>query len=108
MNYRKAAVFVGDVQAGVLEETEEGYRFSYLEAYLTQQNSSPQPVSLTLPIEKQPYESATFFPFFDGLIPEGWLLDVVEKTWKVNPKDRMGVLLASCEDTIGNVSIRPL
>jgi len=46
------------------------------------------------------------FPFFDGLIPEGWLLEVVEDTWKVNPKDRMGLLLVSCRDTIGNVSVR--
>ncbi len=45
-------------------------------------------------------------PFFDGLIPEGWLLDVVQDTWKVNSGDRMGLLLVSCRDPIGNVSVR--
>ncbi len=108
MSYRKAAVFISDQQAGVLEETDTGYRFYYLPEYLSITDDTPGPVSLTLPLREQPYESATFFAFFDGLIPEGWLLDVVEKTWKVNPKDRMGLLLASCKDTIGNVSIRPL
>jgi serine/threonine-protein kinase HipA len=33
-------------------------------------------------------------PFFDGLIPEGWLLDIAEQYWKVNPPDRMGLLIA--------------
>ena len=108
MSYRKAAVFVHDYQAGVLEETDTGYRFYYLPEYLARPEKQVSPVSLTLPLQKEAYESATLFPFFDGLIPEGWLLDVVEKTWKVNPKDRMGLLLASCADTIGNVSINPL
>ena len=45
------------------------------------------------------------FPFFDGLIPEGWLLDIAEKNWKLNPRDRMGLLLACCKDCIGAVSI---
>lgn len=104
MSYRKADIYVHNSKAGVLEETETGYRFQYDTAYLSQKDV--EPVSLTLPIRKDPYESQVLFPFFDGLIPEGWLLDVVEDTWKVNPKDRMGILLVSCRDTIGNVSVR--
>jgi len=52
------------------------------------------------------YRKAAMIPFFDGLIPEGWLLDVVQDTWKVNSGDRMGLLLVSCRDPIGNVSVR--
>ncbi|MCW3081692.1 HipA N-terminal domain-containing protein [Segetibacter sp.] len=37
------------------------------------------PVSLTLPLKDQPYTSNVMFPFFDGLIPEGWLLDIADK-----------------------------
>ena len=48
------------------------------------------------------------FPFFDGLIPEGWLLDIAETNWKINQRDRMGLLLAFCKDCIGAVSIIPL
>ncbi|MFO7845962.1 MAG: HipA N-terminal domain-containing protein [Bacteroidota bacterium] len=104
MSYRKADIYVHDTKAGILEETETGYRFKYDSEYLSQKDA--EPVSLTLPIQKDPYDSQVLFPFFDGLIPEGWLLDVVEETWKVNPKDRMGLLLVSCRDTIGHVSVR--
>ena len=104
MSYRKADIYVHETKTGVLEETETGYRFQYESEYVLQENA--EPVSLTLPLQEVPYESKVLFPFFDGLIPEGWLLDVVEETWKVNPKDRMGLLLVSCRDTIGHVSVR--
>jgi len=48
------------------------------------------------------------FPFFDGLIPEGWLLDIAEKNWKLDMRDRMSILLVTCRDCIGAVSIHPL
>jgi len=104
MSYRKADIYVHKTKAGVLEETETGYRFQYESKYVSHKNA--EPVSLTLPLQEGPYESQVLFPFFDGRIPEGWLLDVVEETWKVNPKDRMGLLLVSCRDTIGHVSVR--
>lgn len=104
MSYRKADIFVGDNYAGILEETESGYQFRYDRDYLDKKDI--QPVSLTLPLQTEPFQSKILFPFFDGLIPEGWLLNVVEETWKVNPRDRMGLLLVSCRDTIGNVSVR--
>lgn len=104
MSYRRAAIYVNNVFAGVLEETESGYRFEYDSTYLS--SKTAQPISLTMPLQTEPYDSNILFPFFDGLIPEGWLLDVVEETWKVNPKDRMELLLVSCHDTIGNVSVR--
>ncbi len=106
MSYRKAEIFIDSEKAGILQETETGYLFAYDIDYLSKPN--PAPVSLTLPVSKQSHESNVLFPFFDGLIPEGWLLDVVEQTWKVNPKDRMGILLVSCYDTIGNVSVREI
>ena len=45
------------------------------------------------------------FPFFDGLIPEGWLLDIATKNWKLNPNDRMGLLMTCCKDCIGAVGL---
>ncbi len=89
--------------AGQLWQDEEGYHFQYLSGYL---QSEAEPVSLTLPLIKEVYHSPTLFSFFDGLIPEGWLLDIAEDTWKINPRDRMGLLLACCKDCIGAVSIQ--
>lgn len=89
--------------AGYLSETEDGYRFIYDQEYLHLQDA--EPVSLTLPLTDKPYSSSVMFPFFDGLIPEGWLLEVAERNWKLNSRDRMGLLLACCRDCIGAVSI---
>ena len=52
------------------------------------------------------FEKEFMFPVFDGLIPEGWLLDIVDKNWKINPRDRMKLLLTCCKDCIGNITVR--
>ncbi len=103
--FRKANIHVDDLLAGILMETDQGYTFSYDEEYIA---SSGKQISLTLPIRKEPYTSHILFPFFDGLIPEGWLLDIVTKNWKIDTKDRFGLLLVSCKDSIGNVSVREI
>lgn len=102
--FRIAYVYVRNVYAGKLRETDEGYSFSYDEQYLNYENASA--VSLTLPLSKSTYVSKTLFPFFDGLIPEGWLLGVVSRNWKIDVNDRFGLLLIACKDGIGNVSIK--
>lgn len=103
---RKAEIYMHQQLAGWLREDENGYHFSYAPEYVLQKD--PQPVSLTLPLQEMPFTSKVLFPFFDGLIPEGWLLDIAEKNWKLQPRDRMGLLLACCKDCIGAVSIQPL
>lgn len=100
---RQGEVWVNKHKAGALIENEEGYMFRYDKGYLALQDATP--VSLTLPLQKTSFKSENLFPFFDGLIPEGWLLDIAQKTWKLNPRDRMGLLLTTCRDCIGNVSI---
>jgi len=102
--YRTAFVYVRNIFAGILKETDEGYLFEYDEKNIQREDASS--VSLTLPMREEPYKSKTLFAFFDGLIPEGWLLDVVTHNWKLNPKDRFGILLVACKDCIGNVTIK--
>ena len=101
--FRTAYVYIRNVFSGTLCETDEGYSFSYYEQYLSREDASP--ASLTLPLSEKTYTSKTLFPFFDGLIPEGWLLGVVSRNWKIDIKDRFGLLLVACKDGIGNVSI---
>jgi serine/threonine-protein kinase HipA len=83
---RKAEIKMHEVVAGHLIEDEDGYHFKYNDAY------AGEPISKTLPLKKEAYTSSILFPFFDGLIPEGWLLEIAEKNWKLNPRDRMGLL----------------
>ena len=88
-----------DTIAGYLIEDEAGYHFQYLSDY------SGESISKTMPLRSEEYTSKILFPFFDGLIPEGWLLHIAEKNWKLNPRDRIGLLLACCKDCIGAVSV---
>jgi len=101
---RIAYIYVRNDFAGILKETDEGYSFIYDEDYLNNPFSSL--VSLTLPKQKEAFVSSTLFAFFDGLIPEGWLLDILVHNWKIDLKDRFGILLVACNDCIGNVSVR--
>ena len=100
---RCAKVLFQEKIAGILSEDEHGFHFQYEELYLKDEKSLA--ISLTLPLTDIPYESKMLFPFFDGLIPEGWLLNIAQKNWKINPRDRMGILLKTCTDCIGAVSI---
>lgn len=103
---KKARVYMYNKLAGILIEDENGYHFQYYQSYL--KTKEAEPISLTLPLTNNEYESKTMFPFFDGLIPEGWLLDIAKKNWKLNPRDRMEVLLKTCQDCIGAVSIEEI
>jgi serine/threonine-protein kinase HipA len=101
MKYGK--VWVEDDFAGVIEEREGLCVFTYDAAYLLRKDALP--VSLTLPLRSEPYREKTMIPFFDGLIPEGWLLELLTDNWKIDPRDRMSLLLRACKDCIGNVSV---
>ncbi len=103
---RKAEILLHDQPVGILEELEHGYRFSYRSDYL--KNSQAEPVSLSLSLQVEPFVDKRLFPFFDGLIPEGWLLEIAENMWKIDPRDRMGLLLACCRDCIGAAGVVPI
>lgn len=102
----KADVYLWDKKAGLLERNDTGYFFSYYSDYLFLPNA--QPVSLTLPLTEKPYRSEFLFPFFFGLIPEGWLLDITSRTLKIDPENVFDILVATCGDCIGAVKIIPL
>ncbi len=100
---KQGKVFVNSDYAGLIEESDGLYIFTYDKEYLDREDA--EPVSLTLPLRIEAYKQQTMFSFFDGLIPEGWLLNIVTTNWKINPRDRMSLLLIACRDCVGNVSI---
>ncbi|MBQ8101057.1 MAG: HipA N-terminal domain-containing protein [Paludibacteraceae bacterium] len=100
---RKADIYYNEHLAGRLEETDTGYWFAYDKTYL--QSVDARPISLTMPLTDQPYDSNILHPFFDGLIPEGWLLDVALRNSDVSSLDRMGLLLLCCKECLGAVSV---
>lgn len=102
---KTAKSLYGGMLAARLSETDEGYVLQYDGEFLKKSDSNP--ISLTLPKRKEPYSSKVLFPFFDGLIPEGWLLDIAVDHWKVKANDRFELLLTTCRDTIGAVTVEP-
>ena len=104
---RSANIYYKEVLAGKLTETNEGeYVFEYDDQYIN--NHPGEFITFTMPVSNKPYIEKRLFPFFEGLIPEGWLLDIASKSWKINPNDRMGLLLACCQNCIGAVSVIPI
>ncbi len=103
---RQAEIYRKDILAGILTEDGGEYRFCYDDAYLKREDA--QPISVTLPLQSGEFVSPVLFPFFDGLIPEGWLLNVALRNTDISILDRMSLLLLCCKDCIGSVSVVPI
>ena len=103
---KQAGIYVNDVFCGILTEDEEGFHFAYDAVYLVRPGATA--VSPTMPLTAMQYDKEMMVPVFDGLIPEGWLLDIASSSWKIDPRDRMSLLMACCKDCIGNISVKPL
>jgi serine/threonine-protein kinase HipA len=104
---RQGIVKYNHVMAGLLTEEDSGeYLFAYDEAYVRAYPG--QFITFQMPVTTMPYRSKRLFPFFDGLIPEGWLLDIAAESWKIDKNDRMGLLLACCQNAVGAVSVHPI
>lgn len=104
---RQGKVYYKNHFAGVITETNEGeFVFQYDEQYV---KAYPKDfITFTMPVANKSYTEKRLFPFFEGLIPEGWLLNIASENWKINRNDRMGLLLACCQNCIGAVSVEPI
>lgn len=98
---RKAKVYFKDELAGYLFDKDDHFEFIYDSEYL----KNGYPISVTFPLQEEPFISRELHPFFDGLIVEGWLLKTVSDNWKIDPNDRMSLLLLTGKDTVGAVSL---
>ena len=100
---KRGKVYIKDVFCGIITESEEGYTFEYDKAYLNMDGATA--LSPTMPLTDETYVKEMMFPVFDGLIPEGWLLDIAQSSWKIEARDRMSLLLACCKDCIGDIGV---
>lgn len=100
---RRAKVFVNNIAAGVLEETSQStFRFTYGDEYKL------APVSLTMPLNKSVYEYEKFPPYFEGLLPEGIMLEALLRKFKLDKNDYFGQLLKVGNDMVGAVTIEEI
>lgn len=104
---RQGIVKYNNITAGNLTEDDNGeYLFEYDKNYILKYPTLF--ITFQMPVSSHVYKSKRLFPFFDGLIPEGWLLNIAAESWKIKKTDRMGLLLACCQNTIGAVSVHPI
>ena len=98
---RKAEIFMHGVVAGILEETAAGgtCRFKYHPGY------KGPPISLTMPLEAKTFEFDGFPPFFDGLLPEGMMLESLLKKSKLDRHDYFSQLVTLGADLVGAVTV---
>lgn len=104
---RSGIVYRGGVQAGLLEETDEGYRFTYNSEYLL--DSTALAVSLTLPKRSAPFTAEALFPFFFGLLAEGSTKALQCRALKLDENDHFGRLLKTAHaDVVGCVTVEEI
>ena len=97
---RRARVHMMGKFAGYLQEMEDGgYRFRYAEDY------AGPPSSLTMPVNEQELFFENFPPFFEGLLPEGVMLDGLLHQRKLDRTDLFGQLIAVGVDMVGAVTV---
>ena len=103
---RRLAVYINGTLVGILSEEAAGlsYRFEYDSDYMA---SCDIPVSVTLPLNKNSYESNGLFPFFANWIPEGANRRLICRERHLDERDLFGILytMAGC-DCVGAVSLR--
>jgi HipA-like protein len=105
MKTKIGQVLLSGKPVGIIEELDDATRFTYSPDWLARPDAVP--VSLTLPLRSEPYVTKGLHPFFENLLPEGWLLEVVSKKLKISKHDPFGLLLATCGDCVGAVEIVP-
>lgn len=97
---KKAAVFVHGVKAAHFIENERNdYEIRYNDGY------KGEPISLRLPVKKEPYRFNEFPVFFEGLLPEGVQLEALLRQKKIDSKDFFKQILAVGEDLVGAVTV---
>lgn len=100
---KKARIFVNGIEAGLLEKLKSGkYQFNYHHDY------RGDPVSLTMPRTNKMYEFEVFPPFFEGLLPEGMMLEALLRKYKIDRNDYFEQLIRVGQDVVGAVTIEEL
>lgn len=102
---RTANVYYNKVMAGTLSKRGSRYTFLYDQEYLAKRGS--RPVSLTLPLRPEPYESEVLFPAFTNMLSEGANKRMQCRLLKIDEHDYFSLLLATAgNDGIGAITLK--
>ena len=97
---RRAQVYMlGQLAGSLTEYGPSQFVFRYREGY------SGPPISLSIPVSRRDHRFDRFPPFFEGLLPEGEMLEGLLRQRKLDRDDMLGQLLAVGEETVGAVTV---
>jgi HipA-like protein len=104
---RSATVYYNDKPAGILTKAGNRYRFVYDDEYLNSRDS--RPVSVTLPLRKEAYETEPLFPVFVNMLSEGANKLTQCRLLKIDENDYFSLLLATTQhDNIGPITLKEI
>ncbi|MCF7792927.1 MAG: HipA N-terminal domain-containing protein [Candidatus Cloacimonetes bacterium] len=100
----QAQVYYKNKFAGILSKIDSGFSFVYDDSFLS--DSDSKSISLTLPKQKKEFQSQYLFPFFHGLLTEGFASQIQSRKLKIDENDYFKRLIETANnDTIGCVTI---
>ena len=99
---KKAIVYYKGEKAALLTKSSDGYVFQYVKSYI---EGTAIPISYSLPLSDKKFESKILFPFFSGLVSEGWLLEIQTKIQKIDETDYFSLLIHNGKDLVGAVTV---
>lgn len=95
---RRVRVYQNGSLAGYLLELNlQHYRFVY------QDNYREAPVSLSMPTSQSIYDFDGFPPVFEGLLPEGEMLEEMLRREKIDRRDLLSQLICIGSDVVGSL-----
>lgn len=103
----KAKVFCKKRFAGILEKSGGEYIFLYDDNYLS--DPTTKSISLTLPKQKKKFQSNQLFPFFFGLLTEGFATKIQSRKLKIDENNYFKRLISTANrDTIGCIILEEI
>ncbi len=92
-------VVVGYIEGESLDDA----RFRYDEEYLTQ--NDPKAISISLPVQKEPFSAEQTKVFFDGLLPEGFMRKTIANNMHFDERDYLSILYYLGKECLGAIRI---
>lgn len=97
-------VFCHGIPCGILEKMplDGTYCFAYDEHY------AGSPISLTMPVQEKSFFYTDFPPFFEGLLPEGLVLEEFLSHHKIDAENYLSQLAAMGQNLTGIVTVQQM
>jgi serine/threonine-protein kinase HipA len=102
----QATVYYGPKEAGVLRHTSDGFEFCYHSAYRSDPHAKP--ITRRLPLNRSRFAFKSLLPWFQDVLPEGWVINALGQTRQLNEMEQFALLLHMGTDTLGPVSLHPV